>query len=63
MSANWRVLSRTIVYIKRIDSLLSPKKDGDLTKLILTVLLLCHIFVDLVKISTFLKGDAQYDAT
>ena len=35
-----------------------PKKtDGDLTKLIPTALLLCHIFVDLVKISIVLKGD------
>ena len=34
-----------------------PKNNGDLTKLIPTVLLLCHMFVDLVKISTVLKGD------
>ena len=57
MYAYERVLSRTIVYVKRTDSLLSLKKNGDLRRLIPTVLLLCISFVDLVKISTVLKGD------
>ena len=40
-----------------VEQLSFLKKNGDLIRLIPTVLLLCHIFVDLVKISTVLKGD------
>ena len=55
MYAYERVLSRTIVYVKRTDSLHS-QKNGDLTILIPTVLFALP-YLDLVKISTVLKGD------
>ena len=57
MYAYERVLSRTIVYVKRTDSLLSLKKKWRFKKTDPHCSVALHIFVDLVKISTVLKGD------